>query len=277
MNLFMRYPGFKTKAFTMSYDDGVEQDMRLVEIMDKYSLKGTFNISSGLFAADGTVYEKGRIHRPMTEKTAIKLYLDSGNEVALHGFTHPFLEQLPTNRAMYEIIEDRRRLENHIGRIVRGMAYPFGTLNDEVVSMIKSAGISYARATKSTEKFSLPAEPLRLQPTCHHNNPKLLKLGGEFLKKEVIHDPQLFYLWGHSYEFEANDNWNVIEDFAKLISGDGGVWYATNIEIFDYIEAYKRLRFSVDMKIAENPSSTDLFFSWNEKDYVVPAGETAVL
>ena len=36
----------KMKAVTFSYDDGVTQDIRLIDLFNKYSLKATFNIIS---------------------------------------------------------------------------------------------------------------------------------------------------------------------------------------------------------------------------------------
>ena len=53
-DLWMLYPQGKLKALTLSYDDGVEQDIRLMEIMNRHGLKGTFNLNSGLFAPEGT-------------------------------------------------------------------------------------------------------------------------------------------------------------------------------------------------------------------------------
>ena len=32
---FMRFPGGRAKAFTLSYDDGVEQDIRFIEMMEE--------------------------------------------------------------------------------------------------------------------------------------------------------------------------------------------------------------------------------------------------
>ena len=46
MDRIMLFPGKKRKVLTLSYDDGVEQDIRLVEIMKKHGLKGTFNINT---------------------------------------------------------------------------------------------------------------------------------------------------------------------------------------------------------------------------------------
>ena len=45
-NVFMRFPGGAYKVVTLSYDDNVEEDVRLVEIMKKHGLKGTFNLNS---------------------------------------------------------------------------------------------------------------------------------------------------------------------------------------------------------------------------------------
>ncbi|MBE5038849.1 polysaccharide deacetylase family protein [Ructibacterium gallinarum] len=276
-SLFMRFPGGKAKAFTMSYDDGVEQDIRLMEIMNKNGLKGTFNINAGLFAPEGTVYPKGQIHRRMTQQQIESLFKGSGQEVAIHGLFHPFLEQLPPGRAEWEIVEDRRRLEEIFGGTVRGMAYPFGTTSSDVVQMVKNAGIVYARTTVSTEGFGISEDWLRLPATCHHNNPRLMELGEKFMKAQSQSSPMMFYLWGHSYEFEQNDNWNVIENFAEQISGQSDIWYATNIEIFDYILAYRQLRFNVNMTLVENPTNTDLYFAWQNKDYMVPAGKTLMI
>ena len=96
-NICMRFPGGKRKALTLSYDDGVEQDIRLIDIMKKHGLKGTFNINSGMYAPEGTVYPEGTIHRRMSKSMALELYQNSGMEVAVHGLKHPFLEQLPAN------------------------------------------------------------------------------------------------------------------------------------------------------------------------------------
>jgi len=66
----MLFPNGKIKAVTLSYDDGVEQDIRLIEIMKKYGLKGTFNINSGLYAPEDIVYPSNQIHRRMSLTTA---------------------------------------------------------------------------------------------------------------------------------------------------------------------------------------------------------------
>ena len=108
----------KTKVLTLSYDDGVVQDIRLMEIMNKYGLKGTFNINSGAYTAEDKVREKFRGRMKRSE--AMALYTDSGHEIAVHTYTHPFLEKLDSSEIVYEIIEDRKDIEGRYGVIARG-------------------------------------------------------------------------------------------------------------------------------------------------------------
>lgn len=275
-NIFMRFPGGKDKAVTLSYDDAVEQDARLIAIMQKHGLKGTFNVSSGLYAKEGTVYPQGTIHRRMTFEDAQKLYRESGMEVAAHGFTHPFLDKLPDPVCTYEVLQDRIHLESDFKCVVRGMAYPYGAYNDKVVDSLKACGIAYARTVVSTGKFDIPKDWLRLSATCHHNHPRLMELAAEFLGKSNRAFPKLFYLWGHSYEFERDDNWNVIEEFAEYIGNREDVWYATNIEVYDYVMAYERLEFSAAGNMVYNPSCMDIYFYTEQGEFCVKSGETKI-
>ncbi len=258
MNItFLRFPNGRAKALTLSYDDGVDQDVKLMEILDRYGLKCTFNISSGLFAPEGKVYAEGNVHRRMTKQACIDLYKNSGHEVALHSETHPWLANVPSATVVQEVINDRLALEEIFGGPIRGMAYPIGSFSDEVIKILHNAGILYSRTTISTRKFDVPKEQdwLKLPATCHHKDARLMELAEKFVNTEYKNHPQLFYLWGHSYEFEENDNWDVIERFAEFTGGKEDIWYATNIEIFEYIQAFNRLVWSADMSTVKNPSA----------------------
>ena len=259
----MRFPGGYAKTLTLSYDDGVDQDIRLIDIMHRHGLKGTFNINSGLYAPEGHVWPEGEIHRRMTVTDSQKLYLNSGMEVAVHSLTHPFLEKLSQIDCTYEIMEDRKNLERDYGCDVRGMAYPFGTFSDEVVEVLRKCGISYARTVISTEQFLIPTDWLRLPATCKHTNPRLMELAREFVHASQNGEPMMFYLWGHSYEFERDDNWSVIEEFAEYIGKRDDIWYATNIEICDYVHSYKKLVVLEDEVF--NPTEETLWFRIPEK------------
>ena len=276
--IYVRFPGFLDKAVTLSYDDGVRQDKRLISIMQKYGLKGTFNINSGQMSEKYEGVEKGR----MTMDEAIELYTSSGMEVAVHGYKHLSLGEVPSEVAICDVIEDRRTLEKTFNRVIKGMAYANGSVSDEAVDVLRLCGINYSRTTVSTEKFDIPKDWLRLPATCHHNNPRLMELAKDFIETEQrpyywARRAKLFYLWGHSYEFDDKDNWEVIEKFAEYMGGRDNVWYATNGEIYDYLQACDRLIFSVDGKIIKNPTSTNVYINYIGKEVCVPAEETVTL
>lgn len=273
----MRFPNGRKKALTLSYDDGVEQDIRLINIMKKHGLKGTFNLNAGKYAPEGTVYSEGEIHRRLSYAQATEVYKDSGMEVAIHGYTHPHLEQLPLAVCMNEIAKDRESLEKQFHKMVRGAAYPFGTFNDDVINIMKGAGIVYGRPVIYREDFALPQDWFRWQATCKHTSPNLMELAERFLEKQPLNAPLLFYLWGHSYEFDRDNNWEVIERFAEYVGNRDDIWYATNLEIYEYIEAYKRLVFSIDGNCVYNPTLFDLYFEINRNMYCIHPGEYIVI
>ena len=274
--IFMRFPGGKPKAFTLSYDDCVEQDVPFIEMCDKYGLKATFNVNAGLWAPEGTVFPKGQVHRHVTKSVASEVYNKNGHEVATHSFTHPWLEKLSPANVVDEIIKDREALEEQFGCIVNGHAYPYGTYSDTVVDCLRACGIVYARTVKATHSFEIPTDWLRLHPTCHHDDGKVFELLNKFIDLKSDH-PKLFYLWGHTFELEANDNWDHIEKVCELIANKDDIWYASNIDIYNYVQAYNSLVFSADATRVHNPSAQTVYFYCNGKNFTLGAGETTVL
>lgn len=274
----MAFPGFRKRALTLSYDDGVIFDRRLVEIMSQHGLKGTFNVNSMYIGRDDLFCaERRRVH----VEELPDLYTKNGMEVAVHGVQHLSLPRYDSAIQLKEVLDDRAALENMFGLIVKGMAYAMGAFDDDVVRRLKECGIEYARTTVSTEKFDIPTDWLRLPATCHHNNPRLMELLDQFLADENDYlakhfgpKPRLFYLWGHSYEFHDNDNWEVIEKFAEKAGGREEVWYATNGEIYEYVKAFEALRYSVSGEYIHNPSAIDVYLEYRGKQQLVPSGKT---
>lgn len=243
-----RYPKGKTRAVTFSYDDAKEADYKLVEMFNKYGAVGTFNIDSKHI---------GEAHR-VKEEDVKTLY--KGHEVASHMYTHPFPHMLSMNELRNEVIFDREKLEHLTGQIVRGMAYPFGAYTDEVVETLPSLGIEYSRTTKSHKTMALPKNFLEWHPTCHHKD--ALECVNSF--NDVRWNRlSLFYIWGHSYELEDNSDWGMMEELLKRICGLDDVWYASNIDIMDYIKALSALKFGTDSKTVYNPSCVTV---WIEAD-----------
>ena len=265
---FMRFPGFKTKAVTLSYDDGTVFDREMVAILNKYGIKCTFNLNSNLLGRS----------RYVSREEINTLY--KGHEIAVHTFTHPHLPHIGAGGIALQIVKDRELLESLTDTIIKGMAYPFGLSDESIIDTVRACGINYSRTTSSTLDFSLPKDFLRWNPTCYHAHEKTDELIEKFFEKEDTDHPwrikpKLFYMYGHSYEFE--NKFDRLEDLCKKLGGNDTVWYATNGEIFNYLTAYKMLDFSLKGRVVHNPTATDIYTLANNKDLIVPAGKTIII
>ena len=262
MSRFLRFPNGKSKAFTLSYDDCNLGIIRLVEIMQKHGVKGTFNLNSGRYACN-CFGVKSDMH--LTEEQLKACLSDSGMEIAVHGYKHLNPTTLTGVELYREFCVDKENLENAFGGVVRGVAYAFGGVNDKVVSALDNMGFAYARTVKSTLSFDIPTDWLRLNPTCHHDDSKLKELTEYFIKTNPNDmggkkAPMLFYVWGHANEFINKNNWQVIEELCSAVGNKDDIWCATNIEICDYVKAFNNLHFSADGKTVLNNSAFDVWF-----------------
>lgn len=254
------FPEGRSKALIFSFDDGRSQDRLLVSKMNQYSFKGTFHLNSGLLGREGYI-----------EPEEVKA-LYRGHEVSAHTVDHPFLEISPPDQVAHEILEDRRVLEGLVGYPVRGMSYPFGTYDDKVVSMLPVLGIEYARTVNSHGQFDMPSAPLRWHPTCHHK--QMVERTQAFIAHgDRFGRMSLLYIWGHSYEFDDDDNWELIDHVGALLKNHDTIWYATNAEIIAYKNALERLQFSVDRSVVYNPSALDVWISAEGESIKVSAGQ----
>lgn len=265
MKPYICFPEGKFKVLTMSYDDGKLEDRKLIEIFNKYHIKGTFHINSGVLDMDI------RIH----EDEIPKLY--EGHEIACHTLTHPTIAREPLSVVAHEVLQDRINLERISGQLVQGLSYPNGSYSKEIENLLPALGIRYSRIVGDSDDFDLPTNLYEWKATCHHNH-NLLALGKEFTelnKKQYLY---MMYVWGHSYEFTRDQNWEMMEEFCKMVGDRDDIWYATNIEYVDYMEAAKRLRFAADGTFAYNPNATSVWITVdNDLIYEIKAGETRML
>ncbi len=272
----MLFPGGKTKALILSFDDGMVADNRLVRLMNEYGLIGTFHLNSNKLGTKDY----------LTKEEVKNIY--KGHEVSGHTANHPNLPSLSKIDVIYEVVEDRKELERLTDYPVRGMSYPFGNTNDFVIEAISGLGIEYARTVGDTYNFSIPADFLKWQPTIHlfgktnyipndtANDRRELgqfyQLTTDFLKTNSL---ALFYVWGHSWEYEGPGNkWAEVEKFFKMVSKNPDIFYTTQIGLVDYINAFKNLKFSVDKSMVTNLSSINVFIKMKGKAFNIQAGST---
>ena len=224
----------KRKAVTFSFDDGVTQDIRLVEILNQYGLRATFNLNSSLLGLSGTLERNGRrvLHNKVKACDVRSIY--EGHEVAVHTLTHPNLTTLDDDTVVHQVEADRRALSEPCGYEVLGMAYPCGGTNndDRVAAVIRErTGVRYARTITSTGSFERQENLFRFNPSVYYIDEALEGTVEDFLAAST-EEPQLLYIWGHSYEMDAEYiTWEKFEEVCRRLSGHADIFYGTNKEV----------------------------------------------
>ncbi len=276
---FIRFPGGKAKAVTFSYDDGCPEDIRFSDVITNYGIKCTFNLNGKILRGEC-----------ITDEQIRKSFLERGHEVAVHGLLHRANGNLRAIEGIKDVLECRLELEERFGRIIRGMAYPDsgiralanGASYEQIKNYLSDLGIVYARTLGGdNDLFELPSDWHNWMPSAHHNNPHIMEYIDKFLALDLLpnayharRNARLFYLWGHSYEFERNNNWELLDKICEKISGHEDVWYATNMEIYEYVTAYNSLIYSADGFTVYNPTLVEIYFDIDAVAYKILPGQT---
>lgn len=283
---FLRFPGGKTKAVTFSYDDGDKSDIRLAQTINDYGIKCTFNINSAFVAKEPESTK-------LTKEEIQKYILDAGHEVAVHGELHRAPGKVRPVEGITDVLRCRQELENMFGRIIRGMAYPDSGITsmerenhyERIKHYLENLEIAYARTLGGdNDAFLLPDDWHAWMPTAHHANPCALEYAKKFAEMDVdkiphhaYRQPRLFYLWGHTFEYEGNNNWELLEELCKILGNRTDIWYATNMEIYNYVTAYESLEYSADCTRVYNPTLQDIWFVVDGVLYEVKSGQEVVV
>ncbi len=264
----LRYPGFKLKAVTFSYDDGVVQDQKLIEIFDRYHIKGTFNLNCGQSGKgkmrqdkDGNEIDCG--HLDLKKMSA----LYQNHEIANHTYSHPHLEETPKEEQFLEFKKNKEELERIFHKPIFGAAYPYGSWNYDTLLVQKELGVEYNRTIRSSYSFALPHNWLFWDPTIHHRDTKLFDYLEAFYQCDQ--ELALFYIWGHAYEFAQDQNFDMMEKLCRSLSLREDVISMTNHEIYQYVNAASMIyhRFGT----FHNDSDVDVYINVDGKNILVPA------
>ena len=265
------WPGFRRKAVTFSYDDGMGNDRRLVAMLNRHGLRGTFNLNSGSLSRDGAGDGAWNV------RTSEVAALYAGHEVAVHGLRHETWNATLPAVAAADIARDRLSLEALAGHPVEGSAYPCGiqSKGPAADAALRALGIVHARVVAPREDFAVPADFLDWAPTTHHGRDDAADLARRFLDAAdpATAEPALFYVWGHSFEFRSEEDWAKMDALCALLARDD-VWAATNIEICRYVLAFRALRASLDGRVLENPTAIPLCLRVNGRPVLLGPGQT---
>lgn len=277
-DVFLRYPGGKSKALTFSYDDGCPTDVRLADIFFDRGMKATFNFTN---------------NSKFTKEEIKENFLSKGHEIAVHGAYHRAPGNIRPIEGIIDVLDCRLKLEETTDLIIRGMAYPdtgitaFGNFGsyEAVKQYLKELDIAYARTLGGDNNlFLIPSDFYAWMPTAHHKNPKIFDYADEFINLDLSvktyharRYPRLFYIWGHSYEFDNDNNWQRIADICDKFKDNDDIWFATNIEIYDYITAYKSLHYSANGHKIYNPTLINLWIDVDGALFEIKSGETIII
>ena len=266
------YPGGKKKAFNITYDDGVYQDLRFVMLMNRYGLKGTFNLNSQLMEQEFIwQHESGLRIRRLPKELALHLY--DGHEVASHSLTHPDMRWLDEGQIMYEMGHDKWQLEQLFGREVTGFALPFDYYSDTIARCAERLGFEYSRCSEETYSYQPPEDYYHWAAGTYHVMPGFRAfVEGFFHTDEEL---ALCQIVGHSYDLDVGDMWEEMEDILRRVAADENIASMTNAELVRYLKAMRAAEISDEY--IRNNSDTELFFEIEGETIVLKPHEELII
>jgi len=257
------YPGGKAKAFNITYDDGVVQDIRFVKLLNRYGLKGTFNLNSQLMWEEfAWTHPNGMEVKRLSRERIGNLY--DGHEIASHTLTHPYMHDLPEWEIMRQLGEDRENLQRLFGREVKGFAVPFDYYSDLIARSAELCGFEYARMSEFSLSYKPCTDWYHWKTGVYHIMPELVPFAEGFLHTDE--ELAVCQIVGHSYDLDAENLWDTMESICANLARQEDVWACTNLELVRYLKAMA----SFD---GVNRSQTDLWFEINGQIRVLHPGE----
>lgn len=268
MKIRKLYPMGKTKAFNITYDDGVEQDVPFVAMLNQYGIRGTFNLNSELMRTQFSWRHPSGVDIRRLSVDAVR-HLYDGHEVASHSLTHPYLRDLSDEELVRQMGEDKRNLETLFDREVAGFALPFHYYDQHAMDCAIKCGFEYFRISD----VSLSCAPSRdwycWKAGVYHIMPELKPFVQSFLESD--RELAVCQIVGHSYDLDTENLWDTMEEICEAVSHRDEIWKCTNLELVRYLKAMEQAEIS-DFSI-KNHSNLDLWFDVDGKITVIHPNE----
>lgn len=200
------------KIVSLSFDDGTIYDLKFIELLNKYNLKATLNLNSGL---DNFVWHFG--DSPI-ERLKLSEVVDKYNnhEVCSHSLTHPYFSSLNKDEVIRQVKEDCNNLSKIFNRDVNAFAFPFHDQTEEHIKILKdNLNLNYIRYSYFEESY-IPKDRYHIPLNALYNDNDLYEKLEKFKNNNL--DNSLFVIAGHSYEFQVRNEWERIEELLKYLS-----------------------------------------------------------
>ena len=173
------YPYGKKKAFNITYDDGVCQDIRFVELLNKYNIKGTFNLNSELmYQQFEWIHENGMVVKRLPAETVKNLYCN--HEAASHTLTHPYMHDMPESEIMHQMKQDKENLEQLLDKKICGFAVSFDFYSNVIADCAQKCGFEYARCSEERFSYTPPENYYWWAAGVFHLNPQFEQFVNNF-------------------------------------------------------------------------------------------------
>ena len=233
------------KYFTLSFDDGITQDLKIIDICKKYNFYAcSFNINTGLCGANwdwvGKRYNRPDVsHIRFTEKE-IKSGIYDGFDVEGHTRNHTTVKKYDDDidTLISEIEGNAEDIFELTGKKPKGMAWAssnYSYTQTTAEKICKHTSIRFSRGASSTYNFRLPETFMNWQPTCSIIDKNLFYFADKFINAKSDED-MIFYVWGHGYELDVFNLYDDLEKLIKMMSENDDIICISNA---DFYELYK--------------------------------------
>ena len=211
------------------WDDGVNDDIRLIEILRQYGAKASFNLNPATHQAErsGGFNERwGKTIQRLAKSELQAVY--EGFTIANHTMTHPWPLKVSLDTWRHEVFDARKELQDWFQQPIHGFVYPFGQSDDATAAIVREAGHCYGRTTQSATPC-VPVEDRMQQPSdCHFHSEQFWDL----YDAAKASGCGVFYFWGHSYELCTEAQWDAFDAKIARIANDPDVTWAELTDVF---------------------------------------------
>lgn len=203
------------KIFLISFDDGTIWDRRFVELLNKYHMKATFNLNSGLEDFVWHYEDRFPVRRQVLADT-VDLY--KGHEVASHSLHHHWLNTLTPPQLSREVGDDCAAIKDLFCLQEIGFGVPFTACSEREVNIIRKF-VRYIRLSEFSGSFAPPKDPYHIPIHALYNQTDIREKIAQFAESDL--PVSLFVMAGHSYELEVLDHWDYMEQLLQYIQSFG--------------------------------------------------------
>jgi peptidoglycan/xylan/chitin deacetylase (PgdA/CDA1 family) len=227
-----------------SWDDGAEEDLKLMDLSLKYNIPGMFFIPAT------------NTERKVLSRENIKIIDKNGFEIGAHTYSHSYLTFLSLEKANMELTSGKTYYEQILGKELQHFCFPGGKYNDDLVAM---ANKYFVTARTADTGAIIRTNEFLIKPTFHfYNRGKKSLIYNSFKNSSVISNMTIrnifsrgyfnylkniiadlnhyqetyrIIIWGHSWEVEQYSLWNDLEDFFQWLIRD----YSSNLQHYSEI------------------------------------------